>query len=304
MLNFRRAQQIVTLADERSFTHAANKLGMSQPALSRAIALIESECGLRLFDRSRAGVEPTSAGAELVANIRQIIGQLGLVEQNLVLQGKGELGTVRFAIGPLAAGYLMDNLITECVQRWPLLYLATAVLDTRSIVTAVLQGALDFGICSASTLESIPDLLVRPIGSLTMTLFVRAGHPLARFDGAITADMLAPYPRASGYIRPMPDGRLIRPFAPLDTTIECDDFRALRRVTLRTDTIWTSSASLIRDDLRMGHLVEIQVSGLSPPRKADIVSVMLNGRSQLPAVHHVIAAAEGLMDRAASEDRA
>ncbi|MCK9544128.1 MAG: LysR family transcriptional regulator [Novosphingobium sp.] len=296
MLNFRRAQQLVALADERSFTRAAYRLRMTQPALSRAVALIEEECGLRLFERGRGGVELTVAGARLVSDIRQILGQLSLVEQNLLMQGKGEAGTVRFAIGPLAASHLMDDLLTECVRRWPTLHLASAVLDTPSIAAGVMQGDLDFGICSRGTLDPDPALRIMTIGHMRMGFFVRRGHPLAKRGSPVSWDDIARFPRAAGYNRPLRDGRAIRPFAPLESTIECDDYEALRRVTLRTDAIWLTSGSLIRKDSTETAFVEIQPQRDPAPQLAEFSAITLKGRSQIPAVHHVIDAAARLME--------
>ena len=62
LLTIRRMQQLLALAEERNFTRAANAIGMTQPALSRAIASLEAEAGLILFERFPTGVSPTAAG--------------------------------------------------------------------------------------------------------------------------------------------------------------------------------------------------------------------------------------------------
>jgi LysR family transcriptional regulator, pca operon transcriptional activator len=291
MLNLKRLHHLVTVADEANFSRAADRLGITQPALSRSIADTERACGLRLFDRNRAGVVLTSAGTDLVAEARRLLGQVGAIEQTLLLQSRGEAGRIDFGIGPLTANHLMANLLAESVAERPRLQLHGTIAPTAELIAGVLDGTYDFVICAAGAIAPHPALTIREIGRFHLGYFVRSGHPLAQRQAVQWPDLL-PYPRASGKVPPPSNARL---FQSLGATVACDDFEALRRLTLRSDAIWLTSARLITTELEADALCEIHPVPAGPPIDAEIVLVTVHGRTQSPAVRHVIATAIRLM---------
>ncbi|MBV9842611.1 MAG: LysR family transcriptional regulator [Sphingomonadaceae bacterium] len=296
ILNFKRLQHLVAIAEEANFSRAAEKLGITQPALSRSIAQMEEACGLRLFDRSRSGVALTSAGTDLLGDARQLLGQVGAIEQNLLLQSRGEAGRIDFGIGPLAANYLMTDLLAESLAEHPSLLINATVGSTGDLIAGVLDGGFDFVIVSASTISPHASLAVRPLGQFRTGYFVRSEHPLARREQPIRLADLASYPRATGKAPPPnPSSREQSLFRPLGATVACDDFEVLRRLTLRSDTIWLTSDRLLARELASGTMCEIHPEDAAPMPTADIVMVTVPGRTQSPAVRHVVETAIRLM---------
>ncbi len=66
MIEIRRIEQAVTLSKYRNFARAAAALGLSQPALTRSIQVLEEELGVRLFDRYPRDIVPTEFGRVLL----------------------------------------------------------------------------------------------------------------------------------------------------------------------------------------------------------------------------------------------
>lgn len=288
VISLPKLRHLVSLAEEGNFTRAAERLGMTQPSLSRSISELEQSCGLRLFDRGRLGVTPTAAGADLVQDARRILGQVHAVEQNLLLQSRGEAGRVALGIGPLATSWLLEALLAECLRRWPLLKITTSVDSTEMLIDKVMDGQLDFCICGANALDPGLALAIRRIKSVRLGYFVRADHPLTRTDAPLAWSDLAPYPRASGTMHSPHETARPAVFGPLDVTVECDDYNILRCTMLRTDTIWLGSERLLRAELEEGLVREIHPDEEAPPIVAEMALVRLAGRSVSPAARQVM----------------
>ncbi|MDE1949443.1 MAG: LysR family transcriptional regulator, partial [Burkholderiales bacterium] len=92
MLDLRRLQHLVALADECHFARAAERVNLSQPAFSRSIQAIESQLGLRLFEREAGAVRPTPAGVFLVERARRLLFDARCVQRDVALYRDSRLG--------------------------------------------------------------------------------------------------------------------------------------------------------------------------------------------------------------------
>ena len=90
-LEVRQLRVLVAVDEERSFTAAADRLGMSQAAVSRALAALEHELGTRLMHRTTRRVEPTEAGASFTATARRVLAEL----DRAVAEARGERSVIR-----------------------------------------------------------------------------------------------------------------------------------------------------------------------------------------------------------------
>jgi DNA-binding transcriptional LysR family regulator len=265
--------------------------------LSRSVAELERSCGLRLFDRGRSGVALTPAGSDLLTDARQILGQVSAVEQNLLLQSRGETGRVAFGVGPVASSYLMAKLLAECLARWPLLTITVSIDTTSALIEKVLDGRLDFCICATNTLDPNPALAVEQIGMLRLGYFVRAGHPLAH-AARLTWNDLALFPRAAGTAQRSFGPSFRGVFGPLGPTVECDDYEVFRQIITETDTIWLTSDRVLEQELAKGLVKEIRPGPDSTLANAELALVRLAERSSSPAMLHVTKAVSVIADPA------
>jgi DNA-binding transcriptional LysR family regulator len=98
---------LLAVADRGGFTAAAEHVGMTQPAVSRAVGAIENELGTAMFARSKDGVALTEAGRLAVARAREALRQFDLLHAE-VAEVAGQLtGTLRLASLPSATGTLI-----------------------------------------------------------------------------------------------------------------------------------------------------------------------------------------------------
>ena len=112
-LSIDKLQQLVAVARTGSFSKAAVELNISQPALSRSIASIETHYGFRIFNRLGHGVELTAAGAPVIAQAQPLLQSMRVFDNNLRLFGAGDAGQLFIGLAPLLASQLLSRFAAE-----------------------------------------------------------------------------------------------------------------------------------------------------------------------------------------------
>ena len=124
----------LAVAEERSFTRAAKRLGVSPSALSHAIRGLEEQIGVRLLARTTRSVAPTEAGEQFIARLGPAIGDIrGALDQVAGLRDR-PAGRVRLVVSPLAATMVLAPKLGQFARDYP-----DVVLD----VTTTNEGRFD-----------------------------------------------------------------------------------------------------------------------------------------------------------------
>src|SRR5512142_135991 len=97
----------LVIAEERSFTKAARRLGVSRSALSHAVRGLEERLGVRLLARTTRSVAPTEAGEHLIARLRPALGDVESVLDEIVGLRDQPRGRVRLLVTPLSAAMVL-----------------------------------------------------------------------------------------------------------------------------------------------------------------------------------------------------
>jgi DNA-binding transcriptional LysR family regulator len=109
----------VTVAEERSFTRAAAKLGTSQSALSYTIRRLETRLGIRLLARTTRSVAPTEAGERLLRTLGPALDRIGSELASLSELRDKPAGTIRITTGEHAAGSILAPVLTRLLPQYP-----------------------------------------------------------------------------------------------------------------------------------------------------------------------------------------
>jgi len=129
MLELRLLHQALTLARHRNFARAAQALHLTQPALSRSIAGLETTLGERLFDRSRRGVEPTAFGQMLLARAQPLVDAATELERDFRLLRGLQIGELRVGAGAYAVELSVSQAVGRLMARHPDLQVELASHD-------------------------------------------------------------------------------------------------------------------------------------------------------------------------------
>jgi DNA-binding transcriptional LysR family regulator len=139
-----RLRSMVVLAEQRHFGRAARVLGMTQPALSKQVALVEDELGAPLFLRGRGGVEPTAVGRAVIERARPILTQMERLVLDAKRTARGETGLLRLGVGVTTAG-LAARVVVELRRQVPGVAVEVQDMSTPAQLTALDAGSIDLG---------------------------------------------------------------------------------------------------------------------------------------------------------------
>jgi DNA-binding transcriptional LysR family regulator len=139
-MEFRHLKYFVTVAEERHFTRAAERLGMAQPPISQQIHKLEHEVGALLFRRLTRGVELTDAGRVLYQDARKI---LSLVEQarcRVQSAARGQTGSIRVGF---ASSVVFHPVISEVVRAYRESHPQVTISPSESNISALVEDLIE-----------------------------------------------------------------------------------------------------------------------------------------------------------------
>lgn len=145
-MNIRAIQYLVTLAEVRHFSKAAELCYVSQPTLSTQIRKLEEELGVQLVERSPRQVMLTRVGEEIVERARTILGEVEAMRAIARRSRDPHSGTLRLGIFPTLAPYLLPHVIPELRRQFPRLTLRLFEEKTEDLLAMLDQGRLDAGL--------------------------------------------------------------------------------------------------------------------------------------------------------------
>ena len=118
-ITLRQLRVFLAVAELRNFSRAGDRMGLTQPAVSRIIHELESQVGLALVNRTTRLVELTQAGRSLAAKLERPIDDLELALGDIQDLTGQRRGTVRVGSSPTLSAQLMPACIAESARRWP-----------------------------------------------------------------------------------------------------------------------------------------------------------------------------------------
>src|SRR3954447_20958401 len=273
------------VVERRSFSLAAEKLGVTQPAVSLQVRALEKRLGAQLLDRSGRRVAPTEAGLRLYRGAQRLLALEEQLVDDVAGADDGDL-TGELAIGASTGpgGIVMATLLCEFQQRHPGLHVALHVHDTQRVVELVADRALELGVVGATPrtrgVQFEPFfrdevILVCPpdhvFAGRTVTLDELRGEPLIVMqDGAGVRQVLEEELRGQGL-------RL----RDLDVRVELGLQESVKTAVQRGYGLTFISGTSVEADLAAGTLAAAHVEGFAPVREISLVRAA--GRAATPA---------------------
>lgn len=146
MLDVKRLNILREVAQQGSFSAAADGLFLSQSAVSQQIATLEREVGMQLLDRTREGPKLTDAGQVLVCHAEAAIARLAEAERELAAIAGLEGGELRLASFPSASAILLTEAVSTFHQRHPKVRLDIAEAEPEESLPRLRGGELDLAL--------------------------------------------------------------------------------------------------------------------------------------------------------------
>ncbi len=162
-MELRHLRYFIAVADELSFSHAAEQLGIAQPPLSQQIQALETELGAKLFDRKKRPLQLTPSGTAFLEEARSILKTLAQAVNKTKRIQQGELGCLTVGFTSSMANGILPNILRTFRQSYPEVKLILSEENTasqlqrlRDRTTDIIFFYQDCGLSEAKDLEVIP----------------------------------------------------------------------------------------------------------------------------------------------------
>lgn len=241
----RRLEMAIALDTHRSFNRAARALGVSQPALTRALQTLEKEFGARLFERGKTECQPTEVGRIVLARARRILSEVTEARREIDLLQGLKTGEFRIGIGSAAPQQWVGRAIGDLCAANPALRVCSVDVLGYHQPDALMAGEIDVAVGEPSDLTGYPDLVVARLPRRPSAFFCRRNHPLTKLPSVGIKDISA-YPFAAPRLRRRvgahfpassamgamsADGQFFEP------SIVCPGWTAIREIVTSSDAV-------------------------------------------------------------------
>ena len=150
-LNLDQLHTFSEVVDAGSFSAAAARLALSQPAVSLQVRQLEHRLNVRLIERVGKRLKPTSAGLTLLEHARRIDAVVEAAMQALSSHARGVAGEVAVGTGATACIHLLPPILRAMRKRYPMLDIRVSTGNTDDVVAAVTENRLDIGLVTLPT---------------------------------------------------------------------------------------------------------------------------------------------------------
>src|SRR5665213_1580518 len=177
-MDTRQLQAFCEVVDRKSFSLAAEKLGVTQPAVSLQVRALEKRLGTQLLDRSGRRVEPTESGLKLYRSAQRLLALEEEIISELADDATGELdGTFEIGASTGPGGVVLSQILCQFAEVHPALHIALSVFDTQTVVERVADRTLRLGVVGAAPRHR--GVEYEPFFKDTVVLACPPGHPFA-----------------------------------------------------------------------------------------------------------------------------
>jgi DNA-binding transcriptional LysR family regulator len=273
-MDTRQLAAFCAVVEKSSFSQAAEKLGVTQPAVSLQVRALEERLGQTLLDRSGRRVGPTEAGLRLYRSAQRM---LALEEQlyDEVADESGELqGTLAIGASTGPGAHLVPLLLCEFQRAHPELHVALSIWDTQTVSEKVAQRELELGVVGA--LRRNRSLEFEPLVRDEIVLAVPPGHRAAA--GTVSVDELREETviamQEGAGVRQVVDEELRRAglrVRELEPRLELGLQESVKSAVAAGFGVTFISRTAIEGELAAGTLAMARVEGLDPSRQIYVV---------------------------------
>jgi DNA-binding transcriptional LysR family regulator len=274
-MDTRQLAAFCAVVERRSFSQAAERLGVTQPAVSLQVRALEKRLGTKLLDRSGRRVEPTEAGLRLYRGAQRLLSLEEQLLEEIAGEGGGEVkGELQVGASTGPAAIVVPLLLCEFGRTHPSVKVSLVVSDTHSIVERVAARELELGIVGAARRHR--SVRFEPFFEDEVILVCPPGHAFAgRTVGLdeLRDENLILMQEGAGVRQIVEDelrGLGVR-LRDLDVRLQLGLQESVRSAVQAGYGVTFISRSAVEPELAAGSLVAARVEGLDAKREISVV---------------------------------
>jgi DNA-binding transcriptional LysR family regulator len=274
-MDTRQLAAFCAVVERKSFSQAAERLGVTQPAVSLQVRSLEKRLGRKLLDRSGRRVEPTEAGIALYRGAQRMLALEGQLIDELDAGEDGELGgTLEVGASTGPGSTVVPVLLCEFQRENPGVMVSLSISDTQSVVDRVAERELELGVVGAARRHR--GVVFEPFFRDEVVLACPPGH---RFAGrSVSLEELREEPlivmQEGAGVRQVIEDELRRVgtrLRDLEPRLELGLQESVKSAVAAGHGVTFISRTAIEADLAAGTLETARVKGLEPSREISLV---------------------------------
>lgn len=284
-IKFRHLEAFTSIARAQSLKVAADRLHLTQPAISKTLKDLETILGVTLMDRGRAGVHLRPEGEVFLQFAEQSISALQNGLHSVASIGAQGGGTLRLGALPSVAAGLIPSAVQDFRAAAPDTIVQVREGSHAYLTDHLRNGALDLVVGRLGRPDSMTGLSFTQLYEEKVVIVVAPGHPLA---GAMRLDQIAGfpvlYPPKDAAIRPLVARLMIaRGLALFNDRIETTSAAFARAMTLGpAQAVWFISQGVVAHDIADGRLVPLHIN--TDPTTGPVGIMVRSEETPTPAV--------------------
>ena len=288
-MNLRHLEHWLALADTGSFSRAAEKLHITQSALSRSIQALEDELGGPLVDRIGKRNELTPLGQSVLERARRIVHEAAELKQGAAVLQEGGMGSLRVGLGSGPGALLMTPWLVHMARNHPTVKVSITRGPAELQLQQLRDRVLDALVVDVRRVVPAVDLCIEGVTDAPAGLVCRRGHPLLQtHPQGVTLEDVQAWPIASTPLSAEVARILVMRYGPRAdpaqlTTLQCEEIASLIDTVRQTNAVYLGILGAVREPLDSGELVQLS---MQPPLEAGarFALITLTGRTELPVM--------------------
>jgi len=178
MLDIAKMRQVVAIHETGSVAKAASRLGIAQASLSKNIARLEDQLGLRVFERSPKGSRPTPAGQLIVARAKRLIEETEMLQRDVALLAGVEPRDLGIGAAIALSSQFFPALAPRVADRFPTVRMRFEIAPAQQLLDRLRSRNLDVVFAGLPPQADENGLDIVPLFSAPTVVVARPGHPL------------------------------------------------------------------------------------------------------------------------------
>ena len=266
-VQLRHLRCLVAVAQERHLARAADRLALSQPAISKTLVELETMAGVRLVERGTAGRRGvqglTPVGEQLLAHALRVLEAVDASALAIAPTTGGQLQRLRIGALPSVAPALLPRALADFRDKWPHVQVIVKSAANGVLLDELRAGELDLVAGRMSDPRLMTGLTFELLHTEPLVFVARAAHPLARIDTTTVPDVLL-HPLVVYGEGTIPRHNTESFFSALGLALPTNALQTLdvsvaRALVAVSDAVWITPLGAARADLDDGRLVRLPI---------------------------------------------
>lgn len=183
-MNTRQLQYAIMLSKVRNFSQVAEKLGITQPALSKQIANLENDLGVKLFDRNSVPVRLTAAGEYFIREAEELVYREDQLLRSMERYSSGEAGVLVIGITPFRSSYMIASVVKAVKARFPGIQIRLREAGVDVLRQEASEGKYDFAVVNLPVEDPLLEVMPLEPDKLVLAVPRELEHLVPKLEGA------------------------------------------------------------------------------------------------------------------------